>query len=223
MASLSIIIPVLNEEKRLSTLLPVLKKQSDSEIIVSIGDSMDRSFELANQFGNHVIVTNSGRANQMNEGAKLATGEVLLFLHADCLVPENISETILRACREPGVVGGALKLKFDSSRLSLRYISWTANLRAKYLNLPYGDQGIFIRRDVFEQIGRFPDTPFMEDVLLVRMMAKRGKLKILTDEIVTSARRWEENGVFRTSGRNVLLIALYFLGFSPARLKKWYI
>jgi len=222
MASLSIIIPVQNEEKRLSILLPVLKKQTDTEIIVSIGDSKDGSFDLAKQFSHHVIRTNSGRANQMNEGAKLATGEVLLFLHADSIIPENISGKILETCRKPGVIGGALKLKFDSSRFSLRYVSWTANLRAKYLNLPYGDQGIFIRRDVFEQVGGFPDTPFMEDVQLVRKMVKKGKLKILKEGIVTSARRWEENGVFRTTVMNILFIGLFFLGFSPTRLKKWY-
>lgn len=222
MVTVSIIVPVLNEENGLSVLLPSLANQENAEVIVSIGECKDGSLDLANRFCSKVISTNSGRANQMNEGAKAASGQILLFLHADSRISKNVAGKIAEVCRRPGVIGGALRLRIDSPRFSLRLIGWGANQRARYLNLPYGDQGIFIRKEVFEEIGRYPETPFMEDLQLVRKMARRGKLVILDEEILTSARRWEKYGVFRTTGTNLLLVSLYFLGFAPATLKRWY-
>lgn len=160
----------------------------------------------------------------MNAGAKIAGGDLLLFLHADSMIPRPYAQwikEILRAMQDPDVVGGAFRLEISSPSFFLKYVSKAANLRSALLGLPYGDQGIFVRSDIFKALGGYPDWPLMEDVHFVRQLKKRGKTVLLKTALATSARRWDRGPIAR-SLRNSLLLALYFMGVCPARLARWY-
>ena len=159
----------------------------------------------------------------MNAGAATAHGEILIFLHADTKLPDNALGKISRVLQDERYVGGAFDLGIDSRRLFLKYISARASLRSRLNRIPYGDQAIFIRKDYFDQIGRFKDIPLMEDVDLMRRIKKdKKKIYILSDKVMTSARRWERDGALYTTLRNQILIALFYLGVSPYRLAKYY-
>ncbi|MFQ5598904.1 MAG: TIGR04283 family arsenosugar biosynthesis glycosyltransferase, partial [Nitrospiria bacterium] len=163
-----------------------------------------------------------GRGMQMNEGAKKATGDILLFLHADSKLPLDALKNIREVLKQTEFVGGAFRLKIDSPHLFLGFISWIANLRSVYLNLPYGDQGYFVRRKVFELLKGYGDMPLMEDVDFFRRLKKMGRVSLLRGAMLTSARRWDQHGVYRTSFRNLLILFFYFIGISPNRLTRWY-
>jgi len=159
----------------------------------------------------------------MNAGAAVARGEILIFLHADTILPDNALGKINRILRDPDYVGGAFDLKIDSDRLFLKYISARASLRSRWNRIPYGDQAIFIRKKYFDQIGGYKEIPLMEDVDLMRRIKKDGKkIFILPDKVTTSARRWESDGVLYTTMRNQILVRLFYLGISPHRLAKYY-
>ena len=159
----------------------------------------------------------------MNAGAAVASGERLIFLHADTMLPDGALKKISRALEKQDYVGGAFDLKIDSDSLFLRYISVRASLRSRLNRMPYGDQAIFMRKKYFDQIGRFKDIPLMEDVELMRRVKKDGrKIHILPDKVTTSARRWQRDGALYTTVRNQVLVALFRLGVSPGRLAKYY-
>lgn len=159
----------------------------------------------------------------MNAGATVARGEILIFLHADTTLPDNALGTISRALQDRDYVGGAFDLKIDSDRFFLKYISARASLRSRWNRIPYGDQAIFIRKQYFDQIDGFKEIPLMEDVDLMRRIKKNGKnIVILPDKVITSARRWESDGILYTTMRNQILVRLFYLGISPQRLAKYY-
>lgn len=163
-----------------------------------------------------------GRARQMNAGASVARGEILLFLHADTRLPETALATAARLV-DNGARAGAFGLAIDSPRVSIRLIARAATLRARYLGLPYGDQGLFLRRDLFEGLGGFADLPLMEDVEFVRRLARNGVRPVVAREsVVTSARRFERLGPLACTLRNWTLLSLYLLGAPPARLARFY-
>jgi len=218
---ISVIIPTLNEEDVIKKTLQGLAKVPGIEIIVSDGGSTDKTVNLCKQFA-RVINSEPGRGCQMNAGAKEASGDILLFLHADTLLPENWKDKIISAMSNEIIVGGAFSLSIDSGRLSHKIISATANIRSRISGIQYGDQGIFVRRSVFEEIGGFKDIPIMEDVDLMRRLKKVGTVVMLRDKVRTSARRWEKEGVIYTTLRNWLLISLYYMGVSPERLYRFY-
>jgi rSAM/selenodomain-associated transferase 2 len=169
------------------------------------------------------ITTEKGRGKQMNAGAAVACGEILIFLHADTILPDNAVEKISQALQDPDYVGGAFDLKIDSDRLFLKYISARACFRSRWNRIPYGDQAIFIRKKYFDQLGGFKEIPLMEDVDLMRRIKKDGKkIVILPDKVTTSARRWENDGILYTTIRNQILVRLFYLGISPHRLAKYY-
>ena len=219
--NICVIIPVLNEAKVIERNLRDLNKNLITETIVSDGGSNDATVEIASRFAK-VVRSNPGRGTQMNFGAKAATSDILLFLHVDTILPDQWRERILSSMANEGVVGGAFSLSIDSDRLSHRIIAATANLRSRLTKLPYGDQGIFVKRSVFEKIGGFKDIPIMEDVDLMRRLKKSGKIVILDDKVKTSARRWEKEGIVYTTIRNWLLLTLYYMGVTPERLCKLY-
>ncbi len=163
-----------------------------------------------------------GRARQMNCGAAEARGEVLLFLHADTLLPDNFPGLIMDAVNQPAVAAGAFSLAIDSPSKRLAAIAWAANLRSRLLHLPYGDQAIFIRRSMFNSIGGFPEMEIMEDFVFIRNSKREGKLIILPDCATTSARRWENMGIIRTTLINQLVICGYSLGVPAKVLSRWY-
>jgi len=222
MPRISVIIPTFNEAGIIADALRSLPPDSRLECIVVDGGSTDDTVVRARPIADRLLVTGAGRARQMNAGAGAAKGEVLLFLHADTRLPAGAPEEVIRAMENPGVVGGAFRLAIDSPRRILRWISAAANLRSRLTRVPYGDQGIFVRRSVFESLGGFPDLPLMEDLEFSRRLKGAGRTVLLPAFVRTAARRWEREGVWHVTLRNRLFVLLYFSGVSPARLARRY-
>jgi len=222
----SIVIPVLNEQDQINSLIEHLHSQSYEaacEIIVADGDPQGRTIKVIRDENVTSLTSKRGRAYQMNAGAELAHGEVLIFLHADTKLPPNALEKISQVLEDAKYVGGAFDLGIDSDSLLLKYIAARTRFRSRLNRIPYGDQAIFIRRSYFDKIGRFKDIPLMEDVELMRRIKKRGdEIFILRDRVKTSARRWEKEGTFYTTLKNRLLVGLYYVGVSPDKLAKYY-
>ncbi|AWI07770.1 glycosyl transferase [Clostridium drakei] len=222
MIMVSIIIPVLNEEKNIEkSLIQFNRLKGDKEIIVVDGGSNDNTRQIAKRFAK-VVLSEKGRANQMNKGAAKTRGNILWFVHLDSIISEASIEKIQLAIDEK-YVGGGFSLKFyDYDTLFMKYISTTSNLRAKYLGLYFGDQGIFIRRDVFEGIGGYPRQEIMEDWELSLLMKKMGKLKLINTTIGTSARRFKNGGQLKTHLLMHKIKLLYLLGTPTDKLAKIY-
>ncbi len=219
---LSIIIPTLNEASVIEKSLDRLSGAAGVEIVVVDGGSSDDTAETARKLGARVLTTAPCKAKQMNVGAAVARGEVLLFLHADTCLPKQFEQKILAAVNRKGVSAGAFRLGIDSEDPGLRFIEWVANWRARLLQMPYGDQALFVDRRLFFEIGGFADYPIMEDFELVRRLKKIGKIAILPDSVTTSPRRWQNLGVFKTWLLNQVILAAYFIGIPPHRLASWY-
>jgi rSAM/selenodomain-associated transferase 2 len=215
MTDISVVVPVLNEEKAILPLLVHLKGLG-MEIVVSDGGSRDRTRALAESMADRVVVGSPGRSRQMNLGAKAASGGILFFVHADSFPPPSAPDVIRRTLAGPGVAAGAFRLRIETRRLGLRLIHRLANFRAKAFKLPYGDQGLFLTRRVFDAVGGFTDLPLMEDVDLVRRVKALGRVIIARESMTTSARRWERDGILATTLRNQRRLLRFFLG-SPAR------
>jgi len=219
---ISIILPVLEESAALAATLRPLVGEPAVELIVVDGGSRDATIDVARQFTEKVFQGARGRANQMNFGALQARGDILLFLHGDTSLPASAVEQVRRALSDETVAGGAFRLRIASSCRALKVVAWGANLRSRLLGLPYGDQALFVRRSAFEAIGGFSAWPLMEDVDLVHRLKRAGRVVLLSDAVMTSARRWEREGIIWTTARNSLLLAGFWLGVSPARLSHWY-
>jgi rSAM/selenodomain-associated transferase 2/rSAM/selenodomain-associated transferase 1 len=220
--NISIIIPALNEAAAIVRTFSNLEGVENLEVIVIDGGSIDETAELAGFRGATVIQSNPGKALQMNTGAKAAAGDILVFLHADTLLPEGFSHQIVSALNQNGVAAGAFRLTINSTRAGIRIIERMANLRSRLLQLPYGDQALFLRKVLFEEIGGFPELPIMEDFILIRRLKRKGKIVIVPAAVVTSPRRWTHLGIFKTWLINQLIIIAYYLGFSPERLTRLY-
>jgi rSAM/selenodomain-associated transferase 2 len=218
----SIILPVLEESSTLASVLHPLVGQPDVELIVVDGGSLDGTVDVARQFTTKVFKGARGRANQMNFGALQAKGDILLFLHGDTALPPSALERVRRSLSDDTIVGGAFRLRIASTCRALKVVAWGANFRSRLLGLPYGDQALFVRRSVFEEIGGFAPWPLMEDVDLARRLRRAGRMVLLPEAVTTSARRWEREGVVRTTMRNSLLLVGFWAGCSPAWLAQWY-
>jgi rSAM/selenodomain-associated transferase 2/rSAM/selenodomain-associated transferase 1 len=219
---ISIIIPALNESSNLRETLERIQNARDTEIIVVDGGSSDNTVEIAESYDARVIVTLAGRAKQMNAGAAAAAGDVLLFLHADTHLPDRFDEYVRRILASPENAGGAFRFSVDASTRGLRLIERLANWRSKALQLPYGDQALFIRASLFREMGGFPDVPIMEDFAFVRRLRKRGRIEIAPVPVITSARRWLRLGVWRTTLINQGVIAAYYAGVPLKTIARWY-
>jgi len=220
--SVSVIIPTLNEGLHISATLASIGRSDEVEIIVSDGGSEDNTVELASSFGAIVLSSGPGRSRQMNFGAERASGEVLLFLHADTLLPKGWIDHVLRVLNQPGVSAGAFEFSTDASGWNFKAIERLANFRSKRWQMPYGDQGVFLKARTFRQAGGFPDMPIMEDFEFLRRLRRYGRICIAPAAAVTSARRWRTLGVWRTTAINQIIIAGYFLGVSFSTLSKLY-
>ncbi len=221
---LSIVIPALNEATNLARLLPdLIASEPEAEVLVVDGGSDDDSQAVVARVPSVRWLSGPrGRARQMNTGAHAAQGEILLFLHADTSLPARAGAAILGALGDPAVVGGRFDVQLDSRRLLLVLTAWLMNRRSRLTGISTGDQGIFVRRAVFDALGGYPDIPLMEDVELTRRLKRCGRLAALRLCVTTSARKWEDEGVVRTIVLMWTLRLLYALGVSPARLHRWY-
>ena len=222
---ISVIIPTLNEEASLGRSIESVRAECPSiEVIVADGGSRDRTIEVAEGFpGVRISRGGKGRGNQMNAGASLAGGEILLFLHADTLLEKGWKQEVLSALDgAEGVIGGAFAFAIGNPLPKYRLVEAWVAMRCRVFGLPYGDQAIFIRRDAFRRLGGYQDMPLMEDVDLVRRMKKDGELALLEKKAVTSGRRWVSKGLVRTAAINQMTMLLYLLGVSPHRLAKLY-
>lgn len=221
---LSLIIPVLNERHYLPTMLATVTNLGLHEVIVVDGGSTDGSREyLSKQQNALVIDAERGRGTQLNAGARIATGEVLVFLHCDCLLPTDGPQRIVQALANEQVVGGCFLVRFNKQKeRSLRLVAWGINGRTRLTRTATGDQAIFVRRAVYEDIGGFAAWPLFEDIDLVARVKRRGRFVVLPVSVTISARRWITHGVWRTT---LIMYALrfgYYAGISPFRLKGWF-
>lgn len=221
-SAISIIIPTLNEQNSIGLTLAQAFAAGASEVIVVDGGSRDRTVDICLEMGVRVISSEPGRAKQMNSGAHAATGDILLFLHADTLLPLNFSEEVRQTCTKGNCAAGAFRLRINQPGWGLRIIEASANLRAQLLQMPYGDQAIFLTKEIFERVGGYEDVPLLEDVLLIRQLRKLGRISLLRTAVKTSGRRWVELGIFRTTLVNQAIMTGYLLGVSPKQLQHWY-
>lgn len=221
MEKISVIIPTLNEEAVIGLALQSIRETSEVEIIVVDGGSQDQTLEIARRYA-ETLSSGLGRGRQMNKGARHARGKILLFLHADSILPAMALSQISNTLKDPEVVGGAFRLGINTKKLLLRMVATFANWRTAITRIPYGDQGIFVRRSVFEKIGGYSDQALMEDLEFSRRLKRQGRLVLLPDRVLTSSRRWDQEGIFYTTVRNQVLVFLYFLGVSPEHLARWY-
>ena len=203
MPLVSVVVPVRAREETLEDVIAQLSLDERVEVIVAEPPPL-------------------GRGAQMNAGARRATAPWLLFLHADSRLPAGWADTFERVASDSSIVGGWFRFALDAPDWQARVIERLVAVRVRLWTLPYGDQGLFVRRDVFAALGGFREWPLMEDVDFVRRLARAGRVVGLPLPLVTSARRWQQDGWFRRSARNLTLVALYSLGVAPARLARWY-
>lgn len=220
--ALSIIIPTLNEAHSIGATLDAMKEvRGRVEVLIVDGGSSDRTLEILKERGARVIESERGRGTQMHAGARAARGEVLWFLHADTTPPPDAAERIAEALRDPRVVGGNFRLRFDGSRRAARFLTWLYPQLRK-LGLCYGDSGIFVRASVYERVGGFKPFPIFEDLDLVRRLRRRGHMAHVPVELLTSSRRFEGRSFALTFARWSALQLLYWLGVPPRKLGRMY-
>jgi rSAM/selenodomain-associated transferase 2 len=169
-----------------------------------------------------ILSPEAGRAIQMNTGAKYATTETLLFLHADTQLPKNYLKLVQETLAKPKTIAGAFQLKIQGKNPLLRIIEKGVNARSRFLQMPYGDQGIFLKKATFDKIDGFPLLPIMEDFQFIRNLKNKGVIRLAVGKALTSARRWEKLGVIKTTLINQMVILGYCLGASPSRLRQLY-
>lgn len=237
MTKISVIIPTLNEAERIEGAIrsalkggpetyPLNKNDKNDkntvEVIVADAGSTDKTPELASQLGALVVTSPKGRGEQMDLGAGVSTGEILLFLHADTRLPEGWQRDVLEAMENPRLSGGAFTLSIDATRWPFRVVEFLSTFRAKHLGLIYGDQAIFTRRETFVDIKGFNKLPLFEDVDCVIKLKGKGDVIVLDKKVLTSPRQWEKGGIIRSTLRNWLLLSLYMLGFNARALYRLY-
>lgn len=224
MRLVSIIIPVLNEsasiEKTLACLQPAL--QHGHELIIVDGGSSDDTAVKCKQYTRKVFFADSGRAKQMNVGAANASRDVLVFLHADTLLPENFIELIFNAIDNKKCQWGFFKVKLSGARYILRIISYLINVRSCLSKIATGDQTIFVSKTLFESINGYKEIPLMEDIELSRSLKKHSKPFCINSFVTTSSRKWENEGVFKTIYLMWKIRLFYFFGMSAHKLVKIY-
>lgn len=221
-ATISVIIPARNEANNILATLHSLTYGRAAEIIVVDGGSHDDTPALAQAGRATVLTSPPGRACQQNHGAAAASGDILFFLHADTLAPPHYDLHIREALALPHICAGAFSLSIAPATPALKLISTLANCRSRWLQLPYGDQGLFLRTSLFRSLGGFPDLPIMEDVILMRRLRHHGRILTLPQTVRTSGRRWQNLGPLRTTAVNQIILLGFALGISPQTLARLY-
>jgi len=220
--SISVIMPAINEAAYIGAAVRAAQPSPDVEVIVVDGGSFDATADIASSLGAKVVSCEAGRARQANAGAQSAHGEILLFLHADTILPLGWEGRVKKTLAYDDPIAGAFAFAVDMQGFSMRLFTKVAHFRARRLQMPYGDQGLFLRRSTFEEVGGFPDLPIMDDFEMVRRLRRLGHIQILETAAVTSGRRWRRIGVWRTMLTNQLCVIGYLCGVPPQRIAKWY-
>jgi rSAM/selenodomain-associated transferase 2 len=223
---ISLIIPVFCERTVINETIETVRRLQGgdaAEVIVVDGQAEGETLAAIRDAAVRKVRSEKGRGGQLNRGAALAAGDALLFLHADTVLPPAAFERIAEAMADDGCVGGAFDLRIDSRRAGFRVIETVANRRSRLTRIPYGDQAIFIRASCFRTLGGFKEIPIMEDVDLMRRIKHKGwKINIFREPVLTSARRWEKEGLVFGTLRNWFLMTLYLCGVAPERLARFY-
>jgi rSAM/selenodomain-associated transferase 2 len=222
--TISVIIPTLNEEQTIEHTLNRLHDPAFSEILVVDGGSDDQTLaRVATAAPNaRILSAPTGRARQMNSGAAASKADVLLFLHADTLLPMTAADDVTTTLHDPRTIGGRFDVRFDRDSGWYWLICRMMNWRSRLTGIVTGDQALFVRRPVFEAVGGFPDIPVMEDIVFSKQLKRVGRIAALKSCVITSSRRWARQGTIRTIVLMWGLRFLFFLGVAPARLKLWY-
>ena len=219
---ISVIIPTLNEAQSIAACLEQLYDHPQCfEVIVADGGSQDQTLEIVSRFSRvKQVLSNQGKGRQMNAGAAAASGDILLFLHADTYLPPDGLRLIHAVMRDPKIIGGSFSLSFDASNLFLKFYSLCS--RINHILFTYGDQGLFVARQTFRDMGGYRNIPIMEDIDIQLKLRRMGKFKKIGTPVVTSARRYLKYGVIRQQIVNTALVILYYSGVSPVALKRFY-
>lgn len=214
--ALCIVLPVLDEASALAERLRALQglRSRGARVVVVDGGSQDETLAIAREHADLALLAPRGRASQMNAGAAACPADVLLFLHADTVLPDNADVLVRRATLGP-FAWGRFDARIDSPRRLLRLVGALMNLRSRWSGIATGDQALFVRHDLFQRIGGFPDVPLMEDIAICRLLKPHGRPACLHERVTTSARRWERHGAWRTIFLMWRLRAAYFFGADP--------
>jgi rSAM/selenodomain-associated transferase 2 len=221
---LSIVIPVLNEAYGIESFLTSLQplRRPGHEIIVADGGSNDDTAQRAEPLVNLIVQSPLGRANQMNAGAAAAHGEIIFFLHADSQLPDDCADLIFNELKTSGKRWGRFNIKLSGDRSMFRVVEWFMNTRSRWTGISTGDQGLFLERSLFDSIGGFPVIPLMEDIAICKRLKQSGPPLCLAETIITSSRRWEKLGVWRTIWLMWRLRFAFWRGADPAKLARIY-
>ncbi len=229
-ASIAVVIPTLNEERVLSRTLLAVRQLRFDEVVLVDGGSRDQTVSIAegqlpglSLHPAKVMIAEPGRARQMNAGARSTRSDVLLFLHADTLLPPETRTEIERVLENPRYVGGRFDVRFEDDRGWAWLVSRLMNWRSRWSGIATGDQALFVRRSVFDDLGGFADVPLMEDIELTRRLKRAGSMAALRSQVTTSFRRWEQQGALRTIVQMWLLRLLYWIGVPPQILNRFYV
>ncbi len=215
------IIPVLNEAKQIAEVISETRRVGDCEILVVDGGSTDNTIAEATE-ADRVIQSKPGRALQQNTGAVASSGEMLLFLHADCRLQPGSLEAVQTALENPRCAGGCFQQHIDDPAWKYRLLEKGNAARVRLCKWAYGDQGIFVRRTLFEELGGFPNLRLMEDLYFMKALKRKGRIALIEPPLIISARRWQQKGVLRQTLRNWALITLAHAGISPDHLARFY-
>lgn len=221
-ACIAVVIPALNEEENIAATVRSAIAPAVVEIVVVDGGSEDGTVAIAEQVGARVVSSARGRARQLNAGAAASRGDVLLFLHADTLLPRGFDRAVASALSDPDVAGGRFDIDLQPSSPLIWLTARLISARSRLSRIATGDQALFVRRAVFEAMGGFPDQPIMEDLAFSIDLKRRGRIACLRERVVSSSRRWRKDGVVRTILLMWSMRFLYFCGASPAWLREFY-